>query len=72
MKQAGDRDLSVGGAELAARAIEAGLVDEIQLFLTPIAIGAGKPALPLTRKLPLRLIDHRRFGSGTVYLRYET
>ncbi|HET7590410.1 MAG TPA: dihydrofolate reductase family protein [Solirubrobacterales bacterium] len=72
MKQAGDRDLSVGGAELAARAIEAGLVDEIQLFLTPIAIGAGKPALPLTRKLPLRLIDHRRFGSGAVYLRYET
>jgi dihydrofolate reductase len=40
------RDLTVGGAELAARAIAAGLVDAYQLFLVPVLVGGGKRALP--------------------------
>src|SRR5437588_7719462 len=46
LKASADRDLSVGGPELAAQAIKAGLVDEYQLFLTPILVGGGKRALP--------------------------
>ena len=65
-----ERDLSVGGAELAAHTIRAGLVDEIQLLVNPIVIGAGKPALPPAR-VSLELRDERRFGNGVVYLRYR-
>lgn len=46
LKQSGDAGLSVGGAELAGKALAAGLVDEIQLFVVPLIIGGGKRALP--------------------------
>jgi dihydrofolate reductase len=65
------RDLTVGGPELAAQAIAAGLVDECQLFLAPIVVGGGKPSLPSGVRVELELIDERRFGSGFVYLRYR-
>ena len=71
MKAEAAADLTIGGAELAARALRAGLVDELGLFLVPIAVGAGRPALPDDLRLDLRLIDERRFQSGVVYLRYD-
>jgi dihydrofolate reductase len=69
MKAAADRDLSVGGPALARAALAAGLVDEVALFLVPVAVGGGKPALPDAR-LSLELLDERRFAGGTVHLRY--
>lgn len=72
MKAAADHDLSVGGPELAAQAIRAGLVDEIRLFLAPIVIGGGTPALPDDHRLELELLSERRFGNGTVYVSYRT
>ena len=65
-----DRDLVVGGAELAGQALRHGLVDEVHLYVTPVAVGGGKPALPTDLRLDLDLLDERRFDSGTVYLRY--
>jgi dihydrofolate reductase len=66
-------DLTVGGAELAAQAIEAGLVDEYQLFLVPVVVGGGKPSLRIKDgRLNLELLDERRFRNGTVYLHYLT
>jgi dihydrofolate reductase len=70
MKAAADRDISVGGAELAGRAIAAGLVDEYSLFLNPIAVGGGTRALPDGVRVPLELVDERRFAGGVVFLRY--
>ena len=72
MKATADRDLTVGGADLAAQAIAAGLVDEYRLFLVPVAVGGGKPALPAGVRTNLDLLDVRRLGTGTVYLRYRT
>jgi dihydrofolate reductase len=73
LKAAADRDLSVGGAELAAQAIEAGLVDEYQMFLVPVVVGGGKRFLPNENvRVDLHLLDERRFRNGTVYLRYRT
>lgn len=69
LKETTSGDLGIGGAELAAHAIAAGLVDEFHLFLMPVVVGAGKRALPDAR-LNLELLDERRFGSGAVYLRY--
>jgi dihydrofolate reductase len=70
VKARAERDITVGGAELAGRAIEAGLVDELQLFLVPTVVGGGKRALPDGIRLTLELLDERRFRSGTVYLRH--
>jgi dihydrofolate reductase len=72
LKASADHDLTVGGPHLAAEAFKAGLVDEIQLFLAPIIVGGGNQALPDHVRLPLELLDERRFGSGVVYLRYRT
>jgi riboflavin biosynthesis pyrimidine reductase len=72
MKASAERDISVGGPELAAQAIRAGLVDELQLFVAPVVVGGGKQSLPDDVRLELELLDERRFGSGVVYLRYRT
>jgi dihydrofolate reductase len=73
LKATATRDLTVGGAGLAARAIEAGLVDAYQLFLVPVIVGGGKRALPDDRvRVNLELLDERRFRNGTVYVHYGT
>jgi dihydrofolate reductase len=71
MKAESGRDLSIAGPELAADAFSAGLIDEIQLYLSPIIVGAGKPALPDGVRVSLELLDERRFGNGVVNLRYR-
>ena len=72
MKGQAERDISVGGPDLAAHAFGARLVDECHLFLAPIVIGGGKRALPESVRVGLELLDERRFGNGMVYLRYRT
>jgi dihydrofolate reductase len=72
MKDTAERDISVGGPELAAQAIRAGLVDEIHLYLSPIVVGGGTRALPDGARVMLELLAERRFGNGVVYLRYGT
>jgi dihydrofolate reductase len=70
MKESASAGLSVGGPGLAANALHAGLVDEVQLFLTPVIVGGGTRALPHGLRTRLELLDERRFAGGVVYLRY--
>jgi dihydrofolate reductase len=70
LKAEAGRDLAIGGADLAGAAIRAGLVDEFQMFLSPVAVGGGKSFLPADVRLRLELLEERRFGNGTVFLRY--
>jgi len=72
MKARAGRDITVGGPELAAHAIKAGLVDEYHLFITPIVVGGGKPAFPNDLRVKLELLDERRFAGGVVHLHYRT
>jgi riboflavin biosynthesis pyrimidine reductase len=72
MKERAGRDISVGGPDLAAQAIKAGLVDEWHLFVAPIVVGGGKQSLPNNVRLKLELLDERRFGNGMVHLHYRT
>jgi dihydrofolate reductase len=72
IKASAGRDITVGGPDLAGQAIKAGLVDELQLFVTPIVVGGGKHSLPQDVHLKLELLDERRFGNGVVYLHYRT
>jgi dihydrofolate reductase len=71
IKAAAERDISVGGADLAAQAIRAGLVDECHLLVTPIVVGGGARALPTNVRLRLELLDMGRFGSDVVHLHYR-
>lgn len=70
LKATATRDLTIGGADLAAKALRAGLVDEVQLVIHPVIVGGGKPALPDGVRADLTLLDERRFAGGHVYLRY--
>ncbi|WP_426300486.1 dihydrofolate reductase family protein [Arthrobacter sp. R-11] len=71
LKASAERELSIGGAALAAEAVKAGLVDEFRFFLNPVTVGGGKRFLPDGVGLKLELLDERRFGNGVVYLRYR-
>ena len=71
LKETADRDIVIGGPELAGQAIRAGLVDEYHLFIAPIVVGGGKQALPDDVRIELELLDERRFRTGTVFLRYR-
>jgi dihydrofolate reductase len=71
LKASVDQDLMIGGAELATQALRAGLIDELQFVLVPVAVGGGKPALPARVRVDLELLDQRRFANGSVYLRYH-
>ena len=64
-------DLTIGGANIAARAFEAGLVDECQLFVWPTIVGGGKPAFSEGVRADLALVDEHRFDNGVVRLRYR-
>jgi dihydrofolate reductase len=67
-----EKDVSIGGAGLAAAAFELGLVDELRLFRYPIVVGGGTPFLPpVTEDVPLDLIETRTFGSRVIYERYR-
>ena len=72
MKATAERDISVGGPELAAHAIRAGLVDECHLLLSPVVVGGGTRALPDGVRWDLELQDERRFANGVVHLHYRT
>src|ERR687898_849532 len=67
-----DKDVEVGGAGLAAQAIELGLVDELRMFRNPVVVGGGTPFLPpVTEDIALDLIETRKFGSRVIYERYR-
>jgi dihydrofolate reductase len=72
MKTQAERDIGVGGPDLAAQAFKAGLVDECHLFVTPVVVGGGKRSLPRNVRLELELLDERRFEGGVVHLHYST
>jgi dihydrofolate reductase len=68
---AADRDVSIGGATLAAEALAAGLVDELNLYLSPVVVGGGTRALPDGVRLDLELLAEHRFGNGVVHLQHR-
>jgi len=71
LKESSDRDLSIGGPHLASQAIEAGLVDEMHLFITPITVGGGTAAHPGESRSNLELLSVNRFESGVVHPHYR-
>lgn len=71
LKRESARDMNIGGAELAGHAFAADLIDECHLFLHPVILGGGKPALPTGLRRNLELLDTRRFDTGVVHVHYR-
>jgi dihydrofolate reductase len=71
LKASAPSDLTIGGPNVTAHAFKAGLVDECQLLIHPVFLGAGKPSLPRDLRADLELLDERRFGNGAVYVHYR-
>ena len=73
LKQEPGKDIAVGGAGLASTFMKLGLIDEFQLFVSPVVLGGGTPYFPaLDERINLELVETRTFGSRVVYLRYRT
>lgn len=70
LKDSSEHDISIGGANLASQAIEAGLVDEAHLFVTPLTLGRGTPAHPKSFRTNFELVQLDRFVCGVVHLHY--
>lgn len=71
LKAEASRDLTIGGADLASQALDAGIVDECILFVWPVTVGGGKPALPADARHTLELLDERQFANGTLLVKYR-
>ena len=72
LQERSGKDVAIGGAGLAAAAIQLGLVDDFQVFVYPVVAGGGKPFFPaVDQSINLSLMETRTFGSRVVYLRYK-
>jgi dihydrofolate reductase len=72
LQERSGKDVAIGGSELAGDAIKLGLVDDFQLFVNPVLVGAGKPFFPsIDQRVDLKLFETRTFGPRVVYLHYE-
>ncbi|MGA7705127.1 MAG: dihydrofolate reductase family protein [Solirubrobacteraceae bacterium] len=72
LKEQPGKDIAVGGAGLAGACMKLGLIDEWQLFVSPVLLGGGTPYFPiLDERVDLELIETKTFGSLIVYLRYR-
>ena len=71
LKASAEQDLAIGGPELAAQALRAGLVDEVNFIVSPVSIGAGNPALPEDDRVDLELLDEHPFANRVVHRHYR-
>jgi dihydrofolate reductase len=71
LKHESKHDIIIGGAELAALAIRADLVDECHLFVNPVIVGGGKTAFAPGCRRKLELLETGRFRSGVLHARYR-
>jgi len=72
LKEQPGKDIAVGGAGLARVCMELGLIDEWQLFVSPVLLGGGTPYFPrLDERIDLELVETQTFGARVIYLRYR-
>lgn len=73
MKKIPGKDMTVlGSGSIVARLAEAGLIDEYQIMVDPVAIGKGTPVFQgIRHTLDLKLTETRTFKSGVVLLSYQ-
>lgn len=72
LKEAPGGPIDCGGAGLANSLAEFGLIDELMIVVSPVAIGSGKANLgPAFANIEWRPVEQKLFTSGALLLRYE-
>ena len=73
MKQEpGEGMVILGSGSIVSQLAEAGLIDEYQIVVKPVALGEGRTMFEgLKQKLNLKLTKMRAFTNGNVLLSYE-
>ncbi len=72
LKAAGDQPITIlGSGSLVAPLLRAGLIDELQLMVLPVLLGAGTPMFRDAGPHGLKLTRSRSFKNGRAYLAYE-
>lgn len=73
LKQSPGKDMVIlGSGSIVTQCAEAGIIDEYQIMIDPVAIGGGTPIFnDIKHALELKLIKSRVFNSGTVLLTYQ-
>ena len=60
-----------GSGQIVSRLTALGLIDEYQLIVSPLLLGGGKTLVNgVTSRVPLDLLEVKRYDSGNVMLRY--
>lgn len=62
----------IGGGRVVTAALQAGVVDTLELYIMPVALGQGVPLFSEPCEGPLTLVDSHAFDNGVVKLVYET
>jgi dihydrofolate reductase len=66
-----DQIMIFGSGQIVSRLTALGLIDEYHLIVSPLLLGAGKPLVSgVASRVPLDLLDVKRYDSGNVMLRY--
>jgi dihydrofolate reductase len=68
----GEPMVVLGSGSLVAQLGKAGLVDEYQVVVCPVVLGAGRTMLEGIDRRALTLTENRAFNNGKVFLRYKT
>lgn len=71
LKDRSKQDIGVAGSELGAQALQAGIVDAVQMIILPVILGGGKRILPDGVQLNIELVEERRFANGVIASRYS-
>src|SRR6185369_9047302 len=73
LKETPGKDMCVlGSGSIVTQLADAGLIDEYQFMVDPVALGDGTPTFKgLKKKLDLKLTTSRTFKSGVILLSYQ-
>jgi dihydrofolate reductase len=68
--QSGSGIVILGSGSIVQQLANLGLIDEYQLLVNPVILGSGKYLFNEVKRMNLKLLETRSFGSGKVFLRY--
>ncbi len=72
MKEQDGQDFTIlGSGTIVQQFANLGLIDEYQLVVYPVILGAGKNLFNDVKKMNLQLVSSRAFKNGIVWLRYQ-
>ena len=73
LKQQPGKPMTIlGSGSIVTQLAAAGLIDEFQLMVDPVALGSGTPLFNgLQHPLELQLVNHKIFKSGVIVLTYQ-